>query len=173
AAAGRPRRARREAAAGLQISREVGCLAERGAGIRIERNIDLDLAQTRPLAVEHLNAAVVAVSDIDIALRVGRDGVYQIELARPLAFLAPGFHPVAIPVELGDARIHVAVADIAVAGRVPGDISRLAEAAVVMRINLLAVPGRRLVRGFLLAAKHHHHTPFGAELDNHVRALVV
>src|SRR5882762_11640583 len=94
-------------------------------------------------AVEHLDTAVIAVADIDIALRVGRDGVHEIELARPLAFLAPGFHPVAVLVEFGNARVHIAVADVAVSGGVPGHVRRLTETPVVMPVDLVAMPSGR------------------------------
>jgi hypothetical protein len=59
---------------------------------------------------------IAAVGDIDIAVGVGRDRVRRIELARLLAAVAPGFQPAAALVDLGDARIDVAVADEGVAG---------------------------------------------------------
>ena len=48
----------------------------------------------------------------------------------PVPVLAPRLHPVAVLVVLGDARVDVAVADVDVALRVPGDVGRLAEQAV-------------------------------------------
>src|SRR4051794_2746568 len=97
----RPWRAGRKAAAALQIGAQVGLVADSRARIRIERNIDLDFALEGAVAIEHLDAPVVAIPDIDIALRIGGDGMHQVELARPLALLAPRLDPVAILVELG------------------------------------------------------------------------
>src|SRR5262249_56042211 len=101
-----------------------------GVGVRIERNVDLHLALEVPVAVEHLDAAIVAVADIDIALGIGGDRMHEIEFAGALAVLAPRLHPVAVLVVFGDACVHVAVADEDVALRIPGHIGRLAEAAV-------------------------------------------
>src|SRR5262249_56532071 len=53
----RPRRARGEAAAGLQIVGEVGLVADRRLCVFIERHVDLDLALERAIAIEHLDAA--------------------------------------------------------------------------------------------------------------------
>ena len=52
------------------------------------------------VAVEHLNAAVAAVGDVDIALRIRRDAVRRIELAGPIAGLAPRLQPLAVLVVL-------------------------------------------------------------------------
>ena len=53
-----------------------------------------------------------------------------VELAGLVAGLAEGLEPVAVLVDLGDARIDVAVADVGVAGGVPGHVGDLAELAV-------------------------------------------
>ena len=125
--------------AGLQQRRYVarhrigGFVADHHAGIGRHRHIDGDLAQELAVAVEHLDAPVAAVGDIDIALGVGADAVRRAELARLAAAVAPGLHPVAVLVDLGDARIDVAVADIGVARRVPGHVGRLTEAAILRR----------------------------------------
>src|SRR5579862_4105386 len=76
-------------------------------------------------------------------------------------------------VELGNPRIDVAVADVDIAVRVPGDIGRLAEQAVDRRqrwIDVLPWPG--IVSGFLAAAEHPLDAAGWIELDDHVRALV-
>src|ERR1700694_3622922 len=97
----------------------------------------------------------------------------QVELARTVAVLAPGLDPIAVLAELGDARIDVAVADEDVAGRIPGHVGRLAEAAVLERFRRIdALVRLGLLRGFLLAPEHHLHAAFRIELDDHVRALV-
>jgi len=41
------------------------------------------------LAIENLDAAITAVCDIDIALRIGCDAVRRVEIARLVAFLSP------------------------------------------------------------------------------------
>src|SRR5579871_4295028 len=48
------------------------------------------------ITVEDLDEIVLAVSDIDVAVRVGGDGVYGMELARFGATLAPFRDPVAV-----------------------------------------------------------------------------
>src|SRR5262249_58088145 len=68
--------------------------------------------------------------DIDVALRIGGDAVHEVEFARTFAALPPRLQPVAVLVVFGHARIHVAVADVDVALRIPGHVGRLAEAAV-------------------------------------------
>ena len=88
--------------------------------------------------------------------------------------VAPRLHPVAVLVDLGDARVDVAVADEDVAGRIPGDVGHLAEAPVLGRQRRLGMLERRgvFVRRLLLAAEHHQDLAFGAELDDQVGALV-
>ncbi len=91
-----------------------------------------------------------------------------------LALGAPGLEPVAVLADLGDARVDVAVADVGVAGAVPGHVGRLAEAAVdrgQRRVRPL-VRMRLAVGGFGLAPEHHLHAAGGVHLDDHVRALV-
>jgi hypothetical protein len=79
------------------------------------RNVELDLVEQGAFAVEHLDAPVGAVGHIDVALGVGGNGMHRVELAGASARRAPRFHPVAALVDLGDARIDIAVADIAIA----------------------------------------------------------
>ena len=85
-------------------------------------------AQKFAVAVEDLDAAVVTVGDIERPAGVGGDVMRRAELAFAVAGLAPRFEPVTILVELGNARIDVAVADKDIARRIPGDVGRLAEA---------------------------------------------
>jgi hypothetical protein len=66
--------------------------------------------------IDHLDAAVAAVADVDVALGVVRDRVRRVQLADlGAARLADGRDPVAVLRELGDARVDVAVADVDVA----------------------------------------------------------
>ena len=172
----RPRRAghhRLRPAPRLDL-REIRQVADRGARLRIVGNVDRELTLERPLAVEHLDAPVAAVGDVDVALRVGGDRVRRVELAGLRALAAPRFQPFAVPVHLGDARIDVSVADIGVAGRVEGDVGHLSEAPVFMRQRRIGTLERRRfpVRCFLLAPEHHRDTAPGVELDHHVRSLV-
>ena len=92
----------------------------------------------------------------------------------PVAAFAPGLQPVAVLVDLGDARIDVAVADVSVAGGVPRDVGHLAEHAVDGRQRRVRMLQRRgvLVGRFLLAAEHHRDAALRREFDDHVRALV-
>ena len=81
--------------------------------------------------------------------------------------------PVAVLVELGDARVDVPVADVDIALRIPGHVGGLAELAVDGRQRgIHPLPRFRIVRGFLLAAEHHRDAPFGIQADDHVRSLV-
>ena len=89
--ANRPRRARRlgeRRAGGLKL-RHVGDRADRRYRGRIEGYVDLDLPQQLALAVEHLDAPVATIRDVDIALRIGRDAVRRREFAGFLAFGPP------------------------------------------------------------------------------------
>src|SRR6185295_10076337 len=117
---------------------------------------------------------VGAVADIDVVIAVDGNGVRQIELAGVGAFGAPLLYPIAVLVEFGHARIDVAVADVDVALRIPGDIGGLTEQAVdggERRLDVL--PGLRLfLGGFLAAAEDPEHAPGRIELDDHVRAFV-
>src|SRR5712692_5612018 len=47
----------------------------RTSGVTIEGDLDHDLAEKLAVAVEHLNPPVAAVPDVDVALRIGCDGV--------------------------------------------------------------------------------------------------
>src|SRR5690348_14899928 len=64
------------------------------------------------VTVENLDAVVLTVPDIDVALGVGGNGVNRVELAWLSPALAPFGHPVAIFVVLNHPRITVAVGDI-------------------------------------------------------------
>src|SRR5262249_58466100 len=100
-----PWRARRERAGlDLRLARDI---ADRRFGIRRHRHIDYDLAQEVTVVVEHLDAVIAAIGDIDIAIGVGRDRVRGGELPGATAAVPPGFNPVAVLVDLGDPRIDV------------------------------------------------------------------
>ena len=69
-----------------------------------------ELADIFSILVEHLDARVVAVGDVEQALRVEHQRVRQVELARPFAFLAPGLDEVAVAIELQHHQLTLAVA---------------------------------------------------------------
>ena len=87
----RPRRTRRlgKPRARCFELRKVRNRSDRGYRGRIEGHIDFDLSQQPALAVEHLDAPIATVRDVDVALRIGGDAVRRIELARLVAGLAP------------------------------------------------------------------------------------
>ena len=122
-----PGRARGESAAG--DGRLVRYVADRRPRVGRHRHVDGELALEIAVAVEYLNAVIAAVGDVDVALGVGRDRMRRVELAGTFAAVAPRFEPVAVLVDLGDARIDVAVADEGVAGGVESRVGDLAEAA--------------------------------------------
>src|ERR1700676_5301979 len=107
-----------------------------------ERHIDLDLPQDLAVGIEYLDASIAAIRHVDIALGVGRDAVRRIELSGPASRLTKRLHPVAVLVELGHARIDVAVADEDIPLRVPGDVGRLPKLSVDWRTRRIdALPG--------------------------------
>ena len=56
--------------------------ADRGARVRINRNIDRDLPQKFSISVEHLYAAIPAIRHIHISCGVHGDAVRRVELSR-------------------------------------------------------------------------------------------
>src|SRR5438094_555240 len=157
---GRTRRHGQRAARGLELD-EVGPVADRRTRRRIVRHIDPHLAQERAVAIEDLDAAIAAVGYIDVAPGIRGDAVRRMELAGLVAAVAPRLEPVAAAVDLRDAGVDVAVADVGVAGGIPGDVGDLAEAAVLgrpRRAGVLQRPGF-FIGGFLLAAEQHRHPP--------------
>src|SRR6184192_152969 len=63
------------------------------------------------IAVEHLHAMVLAVGDIDPAIRIAADVMRDVELAGIGAGLAPGEQEFTVRAEFMDPRIAVAVRD--------------------------------------------------------------
>ncbi len=105
------------------------------------RLADAPHAHELAVLVEHLDAAVVAIVDVDEVLdRIDRDAVDAVEvvgprlglLRGPLALLAPRRHVVVVLVVLHHARVRVAVSDEIGAVRIPGDEGRPIE---VLRIR--------------------------------------
>src|SRR5262245_14315300 len=108
----------------IRIGREQVLLrARRDADRRWRTDVDI-LRLEIPVAVEDLNPIVASVADVDEALRIDRHRVRDIELAWRGAARSPGLDVLAVLVELGDARVAIAVGDVDVAGRIPGDIGR-------------------------------------------------
>ena len=88
------------------------------------------------VGVEHLDAAVAAVGDVDVVVAVDLDVVRVVDAARVLVGvvaaapeLPPRLDPVAVLVELRDARVHVAVADVDVVVAIPRHVGRAVERA--------------------------------------------
>src|SRR2546422_4816398 len=151
-----------------------GLVADSGASLGGRGDIDGEFAKEFSVRIENLDAVVAAVGNVNIVLRVDSDAVRSAELAGLVARFAPGFEPVAVLVDLGDARIDVAVADVSVAGGIPSHVRNLAEHAIDRSKGWLDVLERlgAFVGGFLLATEDHHDAAFGIELDNHVGAFV-
>src|SRR5206468_648966 len=94
-------------------------------------DVDLHLAHELAALIEHLDAAVAPVGDINVALVVGGNAVRRVELSElSPSWFAVRADPVAVLVELGDARVDVPVADVDIALRIPGHVGGLAELAV-------------------------------------------
>src|SRR5713226_9063397 len=151
-----------------------GLVADGGAGVGIDRNVDGELAEEFSVAIENLEAAVAAVGDVDIVLRIDGDAMRGVELAGLVAGFAPGLEPVAVLVDFGDARIDVTVADVRVASEIQRNIGYLAEHAIDGRKRRLDVLERLggFVGGLLFAAEDHDDAAFKVELDDHVGAFV-
>src|SRR6202022_2553539 len=90
-------------------------VADCGAGVRVDRHIDRDLAKELAFFVEDLNPEISAVRHVDIPLRIGGDAVRGVELPGLIAGLAPRLEPVPVLVDFCDAGIDIAVADERVA----------------------------------------------------------
>jgi hypothetical protein len=61
--------------------------------------------QQLSLAVEHLDAPVAAVRNVDVALRVGGDAVRRVELTGLVAGLAERFEPLTVYTAAVNTRI--------------------------------------------------------------------
>ena len=151
-----------------------GFVADGGAGVGIDGNIDRELAEKFSTGVEDLDAAVATIGDVDVVVCIDGDAVRGVELAWLVTRFAPGLEPIAVLVDFGDARIHVAVADVGVPGGVPRDVGNLTEHSIDGRKRRLDMPERfsAFVGSFLLAAKDHNDATFRIELDDHVGAFV-
>ncbi len=125
------------------------------------------------IAVEHLDAAVLPIGDVDVALGVGRDRVRDVELIRLGAAGPHRLDEAPVLVVLRDARVDVAVGHVDVALRIPRDVGGTVEAVRLGRRRLRLHRRRLDARHRLGPAAHgHHHPAFRAELDDHVRAFV-
>src|SRR5262249_19194110 len=126
------------------------------------------------IVVEDLDSAVTSVPNINVALRVGRDGVRKIELA-PLRSLGANRRDVSpVLVVLDDPRIAISVGDENIPGGVPRDIGRPVE-CIRLRRRLRGARRRRRFYPFNRfgpPAQKHDDSPLGIELDNHVRPLI-
>src|SRR5271167_3135382 len=69
--------------------------------------------------IENLNSPVAPVANVDIALRVGREGVRRIELSGLGASRSPGLDEHTVLVELRDARVAIAIRNENVACGIP------------------------------------------------------
>ena len=95
-----------------------------------------------PFAIEDLDAVVFAVAHVDRALRIDRDRVRRVELARLGPLLAPVEQVLAVLRELHHARVPVAVGNVEIAVLRERDVGR-------------AVEGLAVGRGFALDAERH------------------
>src|SRR3569833_3327353 len=121
-----------------------------------------------------MNSPVAAVRGIHVSLPVGLLVVGIVDVVRiligvghTLAVLSPGLDPIAVPVELGHARVHIAVAHEDVVILVPGDIGWRAEPAIhgygLRLLEMLLVTG---VVPFRPSAQVEENLSRGVELDD-------
>ena len=135
------------------------------------------------VGVEHLDAPVIPIGDVDIVLSIDGDIVRRVERSGVLGCMsaagaahAPALHPVAVLVEFRHARVAIAVADEDVVARIPRHVGGTAEVAVDMRRRRSATRQRLevigLVGSFLAASQVQRHVAGWIELRHGLRALV-
>ena len=83
-----PGRARRHCAVCLRRF-----VADRWLGIRIDWNIDGDLAQKFSLGIEYLDSAIATICNVDVVLRVDGHTVRSVELPGPITEDRPKTSP--------------------------------------------------------------------------------
>src|SRR5216684_3322560 len=88
------------------------CSAIDSSRRRIRRHIDRKHALEIAIAIKDLDATVRAIANINIVLKVNSDRVWQVKLTGAGTLRSPGLNPVAVLVDLGDARVDVAVRDV-------------------------------------------------------------
>src|SRR5262245_2171933 len=95
-------------------------VADRGPGVRVDREVNTHLSEKFALTVEHLNATIAAIRHVNIPLRIESDAVWSIELARLVTGFSPRLQPIAILVNLRNSGIDITIADVSVACSIPG-----------------------------------------------------
>src|SRR6187549_1864551 len=150
----------------------------------VVRDVQMNETLELSVAVEHLDAAVVAIGDVDVVLAIDADVVEGVELRRILVGLRtarsarpPRHHPVAVLVELRDPRVPVAIADVDVVVGVESDIGRSAEVPVDVHWRRCPVSTDRyvivrFVRSLRAAAEIERYITSGVEPYRGMRSLV-
>src|SRR5207247_7100364 len=120
------------------------------------------------------DSPVASVSDVNVALCVGRDCVREIELASLRSF-GPHRRDVSpVLVIFDNPRIAISIGDENVPGGVPRYIGRPVE-CIRLRRGLGSAGGRRWFYPFNRfgpPTQKHYASPSGIELDKHVRPLI-
>src|SRR5262249_40870521 len=103
-----------------------------GHADRLRRADVGDLRLERALAVEHLDALVARIGDVQVARRIAREAADLVELPLRGPGLAPRLHEVPVLRELRDTVVRAEpVGHVDVARAVPGDVRGTAEAVAV------------------------------------------
>src|SRR3984885_8385641 len=136
----------------------------------MEWDLNGDLPQELSFGFKNLDSGIARVGHVDLVLRIDSNAVRSAELPRLVSRFSPRLNPGAVFVDLGDARIDIAVADVGVTGPVPCHVGYLAEHSVYRRQGRVRVRERPgfLVRGFLLAPEDHGYAALGIKFDDHV-----
>ena len=126
------------------------------------------------IVVEHDDALIAAIGDIDHPFRVNRDRVRRAELQGTVAARTNGLDEAAVLVELHDPRVAVAIGHEDVALRIEADVGLSMERVWPVGAWVLAAPRRQrqLIEWIGALAKDHQELAVGAELLNDVGALV-
>jgi len=126
----------------------------------------LRLADIVAVGVEHLDAGVVAVRDVEQPLRVEHQRVRQIELAGPPALAAPALDEVAVTVEFQHQRLGLAVP------LQHEDVAGRSDHRFVRFVQQPQMPERMPLAAVTLDAQHHLQPPVRIELVGQVRGHV-
>ena len=111
-------------------------------------------------AVEHLDALVGTVGDVEQPLGVDHDGMRLVKFSRFLAGTAPGFEVIAVGCEFMHQRFAFAVAlrDI--------DLALGTECEIVGLIKAAQMSGRMPLAGAPFHAPHHEYAAVGGHLHH-------
>src|SRR5262245_61326779 len=125
------------------------------------------------IVVEHLDASVAAVADIDVAVGIHRHRVRQVQLAASAAARPSLLDESSVLVELHDARVAISIGHEDIPRRIKAHVSGPAEDVWLWRrFGCSWSVGREPLDRLGPPADHHRHAAVRRELDHHVRTFI-